>query len=183
MLHNTHSFLFNEEDSHNKLESSIISHLPLTFHETIVFCIGSDCSTGDSYGPLVGTFLTETLSKEIPVYGSLENPIHALNLQYQLDEINCKHPNSFIIAIDAVLGPLKNVGHIKVNNCPIQPGAGVNNILPCVGNISITGIVNVLGLSNFSVLQNTRLFTVMNMARLTSLSLTNALHNYLSLKP
>ena len=46
-----------------------------------------------------------------------------------------------------------------------KPGAGVNKQLPEVGDIHITGIVNVSGFMEFFVLQNTRLNLVMKMAK------------------
>ncbi|MNI74428.1 hypothetical protein D3C76_1435500 [compost metagenome] len=44
------------------------------------------------------------------------------------------------------------------------PGLAVNKDLPAVGDLSITGIVNISGNFEFMVLQNTRLFTVMTLA-------------------
>jgi putative sporulation protein YyaC len=70
-----------------------------------------------------------------------------------------------MIAIDACLGRLKSVGAITVAKGPVRPGAGVNKQLPPVGDIHITGIVNVSGFMEFFVLQNTRLHLVMNMAK------------------
>jgi putative sporulation protein YyaC len=60
---------------------------------------------------------------------------------------------------------MKNVGVIQVLDGPVKPGAGVNKELPAVGDIHITGIVNVSGFMEFFVLQNTRLNLVMKMAK------------------
>lgn len=46
----------------------------------------------------------------------------------------------------------------------LHPGAAVHKNLPKVGDIHITGIVNVGGSMEFYVLQNTRLHLVMSMA-------------------
>lgn len=53
--------------------------------EMVFLCIGSDRSTGDSFGPLVGTMLKE---KQVPyhVFGTLSEPVHALNLKNTLNE-------------------------------------------------------------------------------------------------
>ena len=40
----------------------------------------------------------------------------------------------------------------------------MNKDLPSVGDLSITGIVNISGTLEFMVLQNTRLYTVMQLA-------------------
>ena len=43
----------------------------------IVMCIGSDRSTGDSLGPLVGYKLSKFTFENVHVYGCLQSPIHA----------------------------------------------------------------------------------------------------------
>ncbi|MNY42755.1 hypothetical protein D3C86_1776740 [compost metagenome] len=45
----------------------------------------------------------------------------------------------------------------------MRPGAGVNKQLPPVGDIHMTGIVNVGGFMEYFVLQNTRLSLVMQL--------------------
>ncbi|CRK82456.1 spore protease YyaC [Neobacillus massiliamazoniensis] len=150
----------------DSLAQTLLSYLPRMDGRPIVFvCIGTDRSTGDSLGPLVGTLLEEKNLPSFYVYGTLEEPVHAVNLNERLNEIHMKHLNPYIIGIDACLGRMKNVGMIQLNDGPVKPGAGVNKDLPSVGNIHITGIVNVSGFMEFFVLQNTRLHLVMNMAK------------------
>jgi putative sporulation protein YyaC len=158
----------NHEDelAAEKLASEILDHLPNFSTRPIVFvCIGTDRSTGDSLGPLIGTLLQEKEIAPYHVYGTLDEPIHAVNMDAKLAEIKEKHFNPFIIGIDACLGRLKSVGSIQVGNGPVKPGAGVNKELPEVGNMHITGIVNVSGFMEFFVLQNTRLNLVLKMAK------------------
>jgi putative sporulation protein YyaC len=134
-------------------------------HQLVIVCIGTDRSTGDALGPLVGSRLeTLLVNDECPVYGTLENPVHAVNLSETLATINRLYEKPYIIAIDACLGQLSSVGMISVGNGPIKPGAGVNKNLPEVGDLHITGIVNVGGFMEYFVLQNTRLSVVMKMA-------------------
>ncbi|WP_075983357.1 spore protease YyaC [Bacillus massilinigeriensis] len=160
---------FNHEESgvSSKLASELLEMLPKGIHSRpIVFvCIGTDRSTGDSLGPLVGTLLSDKSISSFHIYGTLDNPIHAVNLEEKLNEIMNLHFNPFIIGIDACLGRLKSVGYIQLGEGPVKPGAGVNKELPSVGNIHITGIVNVSGFMEFFVLQNTRLSLVLNMAK------------------
>lgn len=134
----------------------------------IFLCIGTDRSTGDSLGPLVGDKLKFLIRDNVYLYGNLEKPVHAKNLCEVIDEINSIYSNPFIIAIDACLGSLQNVGKIYIENRPLCPGAAMNKDLPSVGHISITGIVNISGALEFMVLQNTRLFTVMQLADIIS---------------
>lgn len=130
----------------------------------VVLCIGTDRSTGDSLGPLVGNKLKFLIRNKIHIYGNLECPVHAKNLCKTIDEINYSYTNPYIIAIDACLGSLQNVGKIIVEEKPLSPGAAMNKNLPKVGDLSITGVVNISGAFEFMVLQNTRLYTVMMLA-------------------
>lgn len=134
----------------------------------ILLCIGTDRSTGDCLGPLVGEKLHFLIRNHFVLYGTLETPIHAKNLDQTLKEINSTYKNPYIIAIDACLGSIQNVGNIIIENKPLKPGSAVNKDLPYVGDLSITGIVNVSGALEFMVLQNTRLYTVMHLADIIS---------------
>jgi putative sporulation protein YyaC len=135
----------------------------------IVFlCIGTDRSTGDSLGPLIGDKLKFLVRDRIYLYGNLEYPVHAKNLAETISEINLTYTNPFIVAIDACLGSIQNIGKIFVERKPLTPGAAMNKDLPAVGNLSITGIVNISGTLEFMVLQNTRLYTVMSLADVIS---------------
>ncbi|MBS4196557.1 spore protease YyaC [Lederbergia citri] len=160
------SIKFDDPTSLKKISSGIIDLLPFGFkREIVIVCIGTDRSTGDSLGPLVGTFLKETGLESFHLYGTLEDPVHAVNLNEKMEMIRQKHFRPFIIGIDACLGRLKNIGMIKVGSGPVKPGAGVKKELPAVGDMHITGIVNVSGHMEFFVLQNTRLNLVMKMAK------------------
>ncbi|EKN69929.1 sporulation protein YyaC [Neobacillus bataviensis LMG 21833] len=161
------------------LAEELLLNIPSVTSRPIVFiCIGTDRSTGDSLGPLVGTLLEEKNLQSFYVYGTLDEPIHAVNLAEKLKEIQMKHVNPYIIGIDACLGRIKNVGVIQVGSGPVKPGAGVNKDLPEVGDIHITGIVNVSGFMEFFVLQNTRLNLVMKMAKTIAAGIYHASLTY-----
>lgn len=132
----------------------------------VVLCIGSDRSTGDSLGPLVGYHLSQFSNNAFDIYGTLEEPVHAVNLNDNLAEIKNNYQDPYIIAVDACLGRLTSVGHIQIGSGPLKPGAGVNKNLPSVGNIHVTGIVNVSGFMEYFVLQNTRLNLVIEMSKI-----------------
>lgn len=135
------------------------------YDEIIFLCIGTDRSTGDCLGPLVGYKLEKIVLKEnVYVYGTIEEPIHAKNLEEKIKEINDRFDKPLIIAIDASLGSPKRLNNIIIERGGIKPGSGVNKDLPEVGEISITGIVNIYGFMEFAILQNTRLSTVVKMA-------------------
>ncbi|MDP4093979.1 MAG: spore protease YyaC [Bacillota bacterium] len=134
-------------------------------YKSLVFiCIGTDRSTGDSLGPLIGYKMTNVKYKNVNIFGSLENPVHAKNLDDTLKMVNLNYEKPFIVAIDACLGKTDHVGYINLGEGSIRPGSGVNKNLAPVGDAYITGIVNFGGFMDFLVLQNTRLSLVMKMA-------------------
>lgn len=139
----------------------------------VILCVGTDRATGDCLGPLVGEQLYN-YNERFRVYGTLDSPVHALNLRNTIARIYEEYENPFVIAIDASLGVTSHIGYITVSNCPIAPGKGVNKKLPAIGDISITGIVNVSG-KNPSLLQTTRLFHVIKLANCIADSLKYAI--------
>ncbi|TYR80298.1 spore protease YyaC [Priestia megaterium] len=161
-----------EEYAVRQLGHQLATFLPTDSKRPIVIiCIGTDRSTGDSLGPLVGTKLHEKGISSFHIYGTLEEPIHAVNLKETLKQIRNTFSNPFIIGIDACLGRMKSVGSVSLGIGPVKPGAGVNKELPPVGDIHMTGVVNVSGFMEFFVLQNTRLHLVMNIAELIAASI------------
>lgn len=148
--------------------------LSSTSREIIFLCVGSDRSTGDSLGPIVGTMLKET---EIPyqVFGTLEKPVHALNIKKILKEINQTHKDAFILGIDACLGDERQIGFIFLKEGSLIPGIAVNKKLPSVGEYHMKAVVNYLDLlSPAQSLNNTRLFTVIKIAEVMTKIITEA---------
>ena len=94
----------------------------------VILCIGTDRLIGDSLGPLTGSLL-QRAHCPLPVYGTLAQPVHALNLADFLAEIRRTHSNSPVIAIDASLGPDSRIGCLTLRPHGLQPGAGVHKIL------------------------------------------------------
>lgn len=136
------------------------------YQELVFLCIGTDRSTGDSLGPLIGYKLTKSVVRyeNVHIFGTLDDPIHAKNLKEKVNLIYSSFVSPFIIAIDACLGKMERIGHIRIGNGPLKPGAGVNKDLPPIGDLHITGIVNLGGYMEYILLQNTRLSLVMKMA-------------------
>lgn len=130
----------------------------------ILLCIGTDRATGDCLGPIIGYKLSEKYNKKIIIYGSLNHPVHAQNLDKTTKDIYRIHQNAFIIAIDASLGSPDHIGYVTLGEGPLLPGAGVDKNLPPVGDVFITGIVNFSGAFDNMLLQTTRLNIVMILA-------------------
>lgn len=156
---------FKETGAVWKLSNLFLQYIPFSSSDLVFFCIGTDRSTGDSLGPLTGSRLTESLTFPYPVIGTLENPLHALNLQQKIDETIDANPSAYIVAIDACLGKGSSIGQLLFHNGPIQPGKAVGKDLPSVGNVSIKGIVNIAGFMEHAVLQSTRLHLPFEMSR------------------
>ena len=155
-----------DPESHAAIIHRLLYHLSsgVQLRPLVVVCIGTDRSTGDCLGPLVGTSLSKYRSTLFDLYGTLDEPVHAVNLQDTLNMIYEKYDNPYIIGIDACLGQSSSVGSIQVSDGPLRPGAGVHKELPPVGDIHVTGIVNVGGFMEYFVLQNTRLSLVMRLS-------------------
>lgn len=159
------------DSAHNETVNNMCHQLDLLMKENylpgqpiVIMCIGSDRSTGDSLGPLVGYKLSKFSFENIFIYGSLYQPIHATNLSEAINRINELHICPFIIALDASLGKKEHIGYITMSIGPLKPGLGVKKKLPEVGDLHITGIVNYSGITDQSLLQTTRLSTIMTLA-------------------
>ena len=135
-----------------------------TQQKTPIFvCIGSDLVLGDSLGPLVGTLLRK--KNILPfVYGTLNYPITAKEVQYAKNYVKLMHKNSTIIAIDAAVGSSQDVGQIKVIDKGIKPGLGVKKDLEEIGDVSIIGIVSSKSENNYNLYNLTRLNLIYKMA-------------------
>ena len=136
------------------LKQCILDHQE-KWSELVFLCIGTDRVTGDCLGPFVGQKLSSCSTPDFTVYGTLFQPVHALNLTAMY---------SFIVAIDASLGQKKHLGYVTIANGALYPGAAIHKQLPSVGHIHITGIVNVSGVLEQLTLQTTRLSTVVFLA-------------------
>lgn len=132
--------------------------------EVLFLCIGTDRSTGDSLGPLIGHKLQERRLNNVRVLGTLNRPVHAMNLEEYLNIMECRFPNHLVIAIDASVGKTDHIGCITLGKGSLKPGLGVSKELRAVGDIFITGIVSSCGNYDPLMLQSIRLSVVMRLA-------------------
>ena len=131
----------------------------------IFICVGSDLVLGDSLGPLVGTMLKKKKLKTY-IYGNLNFPITAKEVEYARTYLKQIHPNSISIAIDAAIGEKDDVGLIRVLDKGLKPGLGVDKNLGKVGDLSIVGIVASKSKQNYDLFNLTRLNLVYKMAEI-----------------
>ncbi len=136
-------------------------------------CIGSDRATGDSYGPLVGTFLERAGVQT--VYGTLVDTLNATNIEE--GRCNWEHHEK-VVAIDASLTskPVR-IRKIVVEDGGLKPGLGLGKDIAPIGSVSIKGMVNISTDKDLSlrVLQSTELSKVIEMAEVTSKAIAYAL--------
>lgn len=167
-LYFTYSAESSTEEDMNEMSSLLRTLCKASKSDIVFLCIGSDRSTGDSYGPFVGTMLKEQ-NFPFHVFGTIAEPVHALNLKTVLEEIHLQFKNPIIFGVDACLGDGHQIGSIILKDGPLTPGYAINNMLPAVGNYHLKGIVNYLDPdSPIKSLNSTRLDTVMSLARTTS---------------
>lgn len=93
-------FSSEKHDAHidfSKKLSSFLNSADAFSHPIAVMCIGSDRSTGDSLGPLIGYKLSKFAFNNVFIYGSLNNPINAVNLEFAITFIKNFHSNPYIL--------------------------------------------------------------------------------------
>lgn len=159
----------------NEFSSALYNlKMDIPFSDYVFLCVGSDKIIGDSYGPLVGEKLKEAFKNmyhNIEVYGTLEEPVSAVNLEKKVEEIYKKYQHPCIIAIDSALGRQDKIGSIFVSNTKMQCGKGAGKKMIFVGDISIKGVVAKdykMPKYNFSTLQNVPLGGVIKLADITA---------------
>lgn len=169
-------------DLFNENTPTEISMVLKGFYEPIrkpvIVCIGSDLVLGDSLGPLVGTLLKKK-GVNAYVYGSLSMPVTAKEISHLKSFLKKVHPKSFVLAVDAAVGDLGEVGKIKAYKKGLKPGLGVNKNLGEMGDCSIIGIVAEKSKSNKKLFSFTRLNLVYKMAE----QIACGLEEYLTFKP
>ena len=127
-------------------------------------CIGTDRSTGDSLGPLIGYKLKGRRMKKAQVIGTLEKPVHAMNLEQYMKMVKASFPEHLIVAVDASVGNMEHIGSVTLGKGPLKPGLGVSKELRAVGDIFITGIVGSCRNHDPIMPQSIRLSVVMHLA-------------------
>ena len=94
------------------LNRLICEEMTATGKDGVMFlCIGTDRSTGDSLGPLIGHKLRGRRLAGAAVIGTLDKPVHAMNLDLYARYIKLHYPDYVVVAIDASVGSPDHVGY------------------------------------------------------------------------
>jgi putative sporulation protein YyaC len=134
--------------------------------ESLLFlCIGTDRSSGDAFGPLTGTLLSEAGFTR--VIGTLERPCDADTWNSRMAELEAcrRNGNCVVVALDACLGTAFITGMFVISDGPLEAGRSMKRGFVPVGDYSIAAVVNENRANPYSVLQNTPLSRVLSMSR------------------
>lgn len=143
-------------------------------NNSAIICIGTDKCIVDSLGPLTGTMLSKE-NLNIDIYGTLDKPVHAMNISDYIKIIKRKNYDK-VIAIDACLSNKKNQGVIEVREGAITPGKGIGKILPEIGDLSIIGVVDSSERDFHDLVQDTRLSLIYEMSEVICEGIVTALN-------
>lgn len=161
------------------IRDALFSLIPDGTKRIYVVGIGSNQISGDSIGPFVGTLLKDLFPGHLTVLGNLQNPLDATTLVPELSQITFPN-NSFVIAIDSVFGSDRIVNSIVIREGSLQPGIGIGNKLPPVGDCSVMGVVLKHKTAKESSLLYTNLHMVYTMATLIAKGISLTVRQYFS---
>lgn len=113
-----------------------ISKCKKDYDRIVVFNIGTPKTLFDSVAQRLGTLLKEENLENITVYGDMDKPNHAMNLQDNIEKYI--KPTDLVIAIDPCLTNKESrIGDIDTYNGVIKPGSGAGKDLGTVGDVSV----------------------------------------------
>jgi putative sporulation protein YyaC len=97
----------------------------------ILFNIGTEKRLGDSFGPLLGTLLSEIDLKNIVSIGSLNDTITALNVKEKWEAVKSLFPNDIIVSTDAIFYDerIETFDELMIKDEGISPAKGMGKDL------------------------------------------------------
>jgi len=152
------------------IRNELFSLLPAHIDHLTVVCIGSNRINGDSLGPFVGTLLDNAYRDHVTVIGTLERPVDATNIERVHQQL-LKNPNSYVLAVDSIVGPRPFVHTIAIRPGALAPGTALGKSLPRIGDVSIMGVM-MEETADMSTLPYTNLHIVYQMAKVIALGLS-----------
>ncbi len=123
-------------------------------HKPIVLCIGTNKVIGDSLGPTIGDLLIMRYNINAYVYGHTAKPVNGKNYNDYIKHIHLHHRRSLVIATDACVGSIKDIGKIKCSLKGIKAGGALQKEYGNIGDIGILGVVAGAQRDNLAVLSN-----------------------------
>lgn len=165
-----------QKEKYNIFVNELKSKIDNKNKKIIFLCIGTNKIIGDSFGPLVGTNLEHFLkyNNKVAIFGNINNPVNALNIEEKLIYINKVYTDKYIIAIDSAVSDKNFVGDIFVTKNKMVLGKGLNKEIFSLGDISIKCSVcrnENNKISNFKSLENVSKEFVQELASLVSIGI------------
>lgn len=140
----------------------------------VFLCLGTEKVFADSLGPRVGTLLNEHLQLPYFVYGMQHKNVTAENLLNGYKFVKALHPSSQVVVIDSAVGSKEQIGKVQLCNGGIVPGSATNKNLPCIGDVSVIGIVAERGMADFYTLSSQKEQLVNKVAQFIATGICNA---------
>lgn len=143
--------------------------------EIVIVCFGAPSIAGDSLGPYVGSALVEKYNLPCYVYGTLDRPLTARNMDEYLPLISSLHPRAVVLSVDASLGKKERIGKFTVREdgvCPAAVGGRKNRY----GDVGILGVVGVNDGNYMHELLNANGVEVSKMADKIAFVIYSAIH-------
>ena len=115
----------------------------IDINKSIIFvCIGTSSIIGDSFGPVVGSILKNTLkNNSAKVIGDLQNCVTYTDIHRKMNNIKKQYSNSLIIVVDSALASKANIGKVFVQNRGLKYAESLKKSNDIIGNISIKAVV------------------------------------------
>ena len=136
----------------------------------VIMCVGTNKVVCDSVGPLAGTLLRHKYRALAYVYGTLEKPLNALNINTAYEFIKGVHPLSQIILVDASISS-DETGIIKISSA--SHTQFLNKNIYCYADLYIT--VNTESSTLNFLLKKTKTDFIGAISDVVALSINNAL--------
>lgn len=115
----------------------ILNEKIIHFDKEIVFvCIGTKDILGDSFGPLVGSYLKE--NTKFKIYGDINNNIcNKKDIRYIYKHIKNKN----VIAVDSAVSRVIDIGEVFITSNKCEIGKGINRYKGRIGDLTIKAVV------------------------------------------
>jgi putative sporulation protein YyaC len=89
----------------------------------VIVCFGTPTISGDSFGPAVGSLLTDKYHTNAFVYGTTEKPVNGKNMNEWMKFIKTVHSDAVVLSVDASLGQKTKIGQIMLRSDGVCPAA------------------------------------------------------------
>lgn len=104
------------------------------FNQKVVFiCVGTPRLIGDSVAPLIGSYLENSVP-DLPVFGTVDDPITAINLEDTVRGLKGLYSDHKIIAVDVCVSLPTKVGDIYIKEEKLKPGRALSKSLKAFGH-------------------------------------------------